>query len=56
MSNSVEPRKRSFANATASALKKTTATVMHEATMVEFRSAFQKSTLTSPELKTRLML
>ena len=24
--------------------------------MVEFMSAFQKSTLTSPELKTRLML
>ena len=44
------PGKRSFANANpASALKKTTATVTVEATIAELISAFQKSTLTSPE-------
>ena len=51
------PRKLSFANAKpASALKKTTATVTVPATMNEFTSAAQKSTFTSPELKSRPML
>ncbi len=51
------PRNFIFANAKpASALKKTTATVTVVATIVVFSSAVQKSTLTSPELKTRLML
>ena len=51
------PRKSSFAKAKpASALKKTTEIVTAEATMNEFTIAPQKSTFTSPELKSREML
>ena len=53
----MRPRKRIFAKANpASALKKTTATVTVDATIAELISAFQKSTLTSPESKSRVML
>src|SRR5690349_5384641 len=51
------PRNCSFANANpARVLKNTTETVTTPATIAEFASADQKLTLTSPELKSRVML
>ena len=56
-SSALRPRKSSFANANpASALKKTTQMVTTPATIAEFASAVQKSTLTMPASKRRRML
>src|SRR5215210_6330225 len=56
-SSVLRPRKSSFANANpASALKKTTETVTTPATIAEFSSAVQKSTLTIPAVKRRRTL
>src|SRR5215470_4675559 len=54
---SLLPRKWSLANAKpASVLKRTTEKAMAPETIAELISAVQKLMLTSPELKTRLML